>query len=237
MNSASSPNVPIPVGLTMSSLEIAGLAGKQHQHVLRDIRKISQEVDTFVQNWTKVPSGNGRPSEICNLPKRETLILVSGYSTEMRARIIDRWLELEAIIAQPQSGTLQLTPEVRMAIGGIVKSVVQNQLAIILPTMAASYINENHLGMTDGLTAGEVCVMSRASDRFPRGIAGRVSRRLSAFCARNNERPRVSRLGNVRATMFPTHMAREWLDVEGKTLIRRWIDERKGQTVLKLVQS
>ncbi len=84
---------------TMSSREIAELTGKRHDHVLRDIRAMLVELhgEVGVPSFkdTHCNEQNGQIYPIFNLPKRETLILVSGYSVELRARIIDRWQELE----------------------------------------------------------------------------------------------------------------------------------------------
>ena len=82
--------------LTMSSLEIAELTGKQHKNVLADIRKMLDdlEIDSAIFS-AQYKDSTGRSLPMFNLPKRETLILVSGYSVAMRARIIDRWQELE----------------------------------------------------------------------------------------------------------------------------------------------
>lgn len=89
---------------TMTSREIAELTGKEHRNVLRDIRLMLTELYgadrllSFEQTVERAnPSGGAAINSIVfALPKRETLILVSGYNLAMRARIIDRWQELEA---------------------------------------------------------------------------------------------------------------------------------------------
>jgi Rha family phage regulatory protein len=90
---------PLPNGLTMSSLEIAERTGKRHDNVMRDARVMlialhgAANLLRFEGVYRDV-KGEERPC--FNLSKRETLILVSGYSVTMRAAIMDRWQELEA---------------------------------------------------------------------------------------------------------------------------------------------
>ena len=82
---------------TMSSREIAALTGKQHKDVLYDIRKMLVELEINSADFSaEYKDSTGRTLPAFNLPKRETLILVSGYNVGMRAKIIDRWQELEA---------------------------------------------------------------------------------------------------------------------------------------------
>lgn len=82
--------------MTMSSLEIAELTGKEHKHVLRDIRKMLEEleIDT-AQLWTVYKADNKQTYECFKLPKNLTIALVSGYNIKLRLAIIDRWQELE----------------------------------------------------------------------------------------------------------------------------------------------
>ncbi|HNU27169.1 MAG TPA: Rha family transcriptional regulator [Planctomycetota bacterium] len=90
---------------TMDSREIAELTGKQHAHVCRDIEAqlgalgggVSRFGDTY-----RNPQ-NGQTYRCYRLPYRETMILVSGYSVELRARVVDRWMELERGAAVPKT--------------------------------------------------------------------------------------------------------------------------------------
>ncbi|MFV7435298.1 phage antirepressor protein [Pseudomonas plecoglossicida] len=83
---------------TMSSLEIAELTGKNHADVMRDIRKMLGELEAVDQSkFADTYTDSLQRVQPCyKLPRRETDILLTGYSIPMRAVVIDRWHELEA---------------------------------------------------------------------------------------------------------------------------------------------
>lgn len=128
---------PIDSVVTMTSREIALLTAKDHRHVLADARVMLESLGIDCAEFSaeyKDASGKSNPMFI--LPKRETLILVSGYSVAMRAKIIDRWQELEAkaapAIPQTLSAALRLAADQADQI-----EVQQAQLAIDGPKAIA----------------------------------------------------------------------------------------------------
>lgn len=82
--------------IKMSSVEIAQLCEKRHDNVMADIRNMLEQLKIqspeFSGDYT---DSKGRTYSCFFLPKRETLILVSGYRIDLRAKIIDRLNELE----------------------------------------------------------------------------------------------------------------------------------------------
>ncbi len=94
--------------VTMSSLEIAELTTKEHRNLLADIRNMLTALkieDAKFSAPFKMPSGQN--TTVYRLPKSEALILVSGYDTQLRAKVIDRWQELENSL-QPKLPTTYL---------------------------------------------------------------------------------------------------------------------------------
>jgi phage regulator Rha-like protein len=99
--------------VVMTSREIAELTNKDHKNVLADIRKMLEELGLMSADFSAdmrvaMPRGGFRVETIFNLPKRETLILVSGYDTVLRAKVVDRMNALEAkAVPQVQNPVLQ----------------------------------------------------------------------------------------------------------------------------------
>ena len=81
----------------MSSREIAELTGKQHKQVMRDIRNMLNDLDQGTFLYLGQYESSGRLYDEYNLPKDESICLITGYSVVARIRIIKRWQELEEL--------------------------------------------------------------------------------------------------------------------------------------------
>lgn len=85
---------------TMTSLEIAEVTGKQHAHIMRDIRKLLEqgvsESNFGLTSYRQAqPNGGSKDVPMYQLTKKGCLILASGYDALLREKIINRWEELE----------------------------------------------------------------------------------------------------------------------------------------------
>jgi anti-repressor protein len=81
---------------TMSSLDIAEITGKEHGHVMRDIRSVLNEAGIDASSFGAIYlDAYNRDKPCYSLPRRECDLVVSGYSVKYRLAIIDRWHELE----------------------------------------------------------------------------------------------------------------------------------------------
>ena len=96
----------------MSSMEIAQRTGKDHRNVLADIRKMLTELEIPTAEFSAVyKADNNQTYECFNLPKHECMVLVTGYSVTLRAKVLERWQELEDAEAQRQQAALALAQQ------------------------------------------------------------------------------------------------------------------------------
>lgn len=82
----------------MSSREIAELAGKRHDNVMRDIRNMEpawEKVNALRFELVEYTDSKGEKRPEYQLDKREVLYVATKWNDETRAKLILRWEELE----------------------------------------------------------------------------------------------------------------------------------------------
>ncbi len=86
----------------MTSIEIAEVTGKQHKHVMRDIRNMEPAWEKvqglkfqLLQRTYDLPTG-GKKTVLCYfLTKTECLYVATKFNNEAREKLVLRWEELE----------------------------------------------------------------------------------------------------------------------------------------------
>lgn len=138
---------------TIDSREIANISGKRHADVCRDIVTMLESLQLPERNFASgyLDAQNQR-RKCFLLPKRESLILASGYSVDLRAKIIDRWMELESSVPAPRNMVEALTLALEQA--KVIEQQKQ-QLAIAAPKVAAQTLLEGAGGLFGVREAGK----------------------------------------------------------------------------------
>lgn len=83
----------------ISSKEIAQITDKIHKNVIRDIKSLIEQgaINGLSFEPVKYIDEKGELRPMYNLDKEASLVLATGYNAPLRAKIIRRWMQLEAM--------------------------------------------------------------------------------------------------------------------------------------------
>ena len=146
--------------VTMTSREIADLVEARHNDVVATIERLFGKGLLRSSRKTRREETGGRPIEVYDLIERDTHLVVSGYSDEHRARVIDRWQELESQqspkLPQTMAQALRLAAEQAEQL-----EAQQEQLALAAPKVA---FVDRYVEATGLKGFREVCKLLKANE-------------------------------------------------------------------------
>lgn len=130
------PAVTVDPTARMTSLEIAELTGKNHQHVVRDIRDLIEQEAISLSSFGQSTYTNSRNQQypMYTLDFRATMTLVTGYDAKRRAIVIDRWVKLETGEATPAlAGNSALDAMAGQVIAMVIPAVLSQVMGQVAP--------------------------------------------------------------------------------------------------------
>ncbi|UHH28317.1 phage regulatory protein/antirepressor Ant [Pseudomonas veronii] len=139
----------------MSSREIAELVEARHNDVIATIERLFIKGLLRSDRKSRRESTGVRPIEVYDLTERDTHLVVAGYSDEHRARVIDRWQELESKVV----GQFQIPANFAEALQLAADQAKQNaSLHQVIQQQAPKVQALERLSATDG----SICITSAA---------------------------------------------------------------------------
>lgn len=168
----------------MSSREIAELTGKQHKNVKRDVAAMLAELKIGALNFehTYLDGQNRKQTEYL-LDREHTDCLLTGYSAELRMKVILRWRELEGQLI----GRLRIPTSFAEALRLAADQVEQNRKLQFVIDKQAPKVAANRSGAAWACSAIAYRATATPSGRrfsVPRSMATRPGSRRALACSR-----------------------------------------------------
>lgn len=136
---------------TMSSREIATLTGGSHDNTLKTIRALIGRGVVSGNETPYVHPQNGETYTEFLLDFRNTMVVASGYSAELRAKIIDRWIQLESGAALPASASVDEVGKVFAGLKRIARTagLLGNQAVLAAAKGTRKIVGTDPLALVD----------------------------------------------------------------------------------------
>lgn len=153
--------VAVPFGgngvpMTMSSREIAELVEARHNDVVATIERLFNKGLLRSSRKTRRESTGGRPLDVYDLTERDSHLVVAGYSDEHRAKVVDRWQELEAQAATPAFAVPTSFSQALMLAAQQAEQIEKQQAALAIAAPKAQALDR--IAKADG----ELCITDTA---------------------------------------------------------------------------
>lgn len=175
------------------------------------------------------------PNKIKDKEKRNKIEL---YQAECAEALYNYWHQGIAVRGDSEGIVTEFDPKLMQAIGGMMKGIVGKAVNELVPAMVQQQLADKEVGIVHGVTAHDVSNMAGVKDRKGlRGLGNFISSRLRRYHAKKGVAVKLRDYGNmVSVLVFDKLTAREWLAEGGKAAIQEYIEDRRGQTKLKLVK-
>lgn len=176
------------------------------------------------------------PNKIHDEHRKAKIVL---YQEESAVALHDYWTKGVAIKGDYDGLITDLDPKVMQALGGMFKGILVKALTETVPALVQSELADREIGIVRGVTALDVACMAGIENRRGlRGLGNFISNRLRRFHAEKGIALKVRDYGSmVSVYVYDKATAKDWLLNGGKETIQRYVQERRGQSALRLVGS